>query len=98
MLSTLTDVATVLSASPIRGHCSGCSVALPSVGIGGSRRARGEHLAVHVGDQGRAQGVAGFSRLEGTIFHKGVVYFTSTQGGGAVLDGTNRSGYGTRFG
>ncbi len=43
----------------------------------------------HVGDQGRAQGAAGFSRLEGAIYDRGVVYFTSTQGGGAVMDGPN---------
>ena len=36
----------------------------------------------HVGNQGRAQGAARFSRLEGTVFDRGVVYFTSTQGGG----------------
>ena len=53
----------------------------------------------HVGDQGRAQGAAGFSRLEGTIYHRGVIYFTSTQGGGAVMDGPNSStGYGTGSG
>ncbi|HET9419817.1 MAG TPA: alkaline phosphatase PhoX [Nocardioides sp.] len=39
---------------------------------------------VHVGDQGRAQGAAGFSRLEGQVYDSGVVYFTSTQGGGTV--------------
>ncbi len=54
---------------------------------------------VHVGDQGRAQGAAGFSRLEGAIYDKGVVYFTSTQGGGAVMDGPDTSsGYGTGSG
>ena len=37
---------------------------------------------VHVGAQGQAQGAAYFSRLEGTIASGGVVYFTSTQGGG----------------
>ena len=53
----------------------------------------------HVGDQGRAQGAAGFSRLEGTIYHRGVVYFTSTQGGGVVMDGPNSAtGYGTGSG
>jgi secreted PhoX family phosphatase len=54
---------------------------------------------VYVGDQGRAQGAAGFSRLEGTVFHNGVVYFTSTQGGGAPMTGPNTtSGYGNGFG
>jgi secreted PhoX family phosphatase len=37
----------------------------------------------HVGNQGRAQGAARFSRLEGATYDRGVVYFTSTQGGGA---------------
>ncbi len=41
----------------------------------------------HVGRQGREQGAAGFSRLEGAYYDKGVVYFTSTQGGGAPETG-----------
>jgi secreted PhoX family phosphatase len=36
----------------------------------------------HVGDQGRAQGAAHFSRLEGAAYTDGKIYFTSTQGGG----------------
>ncbi|HET7736785.1 MAG TPA: alkaline phosphatase PhoX, partial [Nocardioidaceae bacterium] len=36
-----------------------------------------------VGSQGHAQGAAYFSRLEGQIYDDGIVYFTSTQGGGA---------------
>ncbi len=36
----------------------------------------------YVGDQGRAQGAAYFSRLEGSVHDNGVVYFCSTQGGG----------------
>ncbi len=52
---------------------------------------------VFVGNQGRARGAAYFSRLEGQVFEDGVVYFTSTQGGGAPensvrADDTN--GYG----
>jgi uncharacterized protein len=39
---------------------------------------------VFVGDQGRARGAAGFSRLEGATYTKGEIYFTSTQGGGAA--------------
>jgi uncharacterized protein len=35
-----------------------------------------------VGNQGRAKGAALFSRLEGTVYDNGIVYFTSTQGGG----------------
>ena len=42
----------------------------------------------HVGNQGRAQGAAYFSRLEGQVYDDGVVYFTSTQGGGAAETGT----------
>ncbi len=38
--------------------------------------------ANHVGDQGRAQGAAWFSRLEGSVYDRGTVYFCSTQGGG----------------
>ena len=54
---------------------------------------------VYVGDQGRAQGAAGFSRLEGTTYDNGVVYFTSTQGGGAAMQGPNTStGYGNGSG
>jgi uncharacterized protein len=36
----------------------------------------------YVGAQGFAQGAAMFSRLEGAYYDNGVVYFTSTQGGG----------------
>ncbi len=39
---------------------------------------------IHVGSQGWAKGAAFFSRLEGQVFSKGSVYFTSTQGGGAA--------------
>jgi secreted PhoX family phosphatase len=41
----------------------------------------------HVPGQGRAQGAAGFSRLEGAAYDRGVVYFCSTQGGGAPEPG-----------
>jgi secreted PhoX family phosphatase len=41
----------------------------------------------HVGGQGRAQGAARFSRLEGATYHRGVVYFCSTQGGGPAEPG-----------
>ncbi|HSV38739.1 MAG TPA: alkaline phosphatase PhoX [Nocardioidaceae bacterium] len=40
-----------------------------------------------VGSQGHAQGTAFFSRLEGQVFDNGVVFFTSTQGGGAAETG-----------
>jgi uncharacterized protein len=41
----------------------------------------------HVGGQGRAQGAAWFSRLEGATYDKGTVYFCSTQGGGPAEPG-----------
>jgi hypothetical protein len=41
----------------------------------------------YVGGQGRAQGAAWFSRLEGAVYDRGVVYFTSTQGGGPAEPG-----------
>ena len=48
-----------------------------------------------VGDQGRALGAAHFSRLEGAVFTKGEIYFTSTQGGGAAETGPELDlGYG----
>ncbi len=37
-----------------------------------------------VGEQGRSQGAALFSRLEGAVWSQGRVYFTSTQGGAAA--------------
>ncbi|MDT0212842.1 DUF839 domain-containing protein [Rothia sp. ARF10] len=53
----------------------------------------------YVGGQGRAKGAAGFSRLEGQIYDNGVVYFTSTQGGGAPETGDELiNGYGNGFG
>ena len=54
----------------------------------------------HVSRQGWAQGAAYFSRLEGTIYDRGVVYFTSTQGGGAAETslGPIADGYGNGSG
>jgi len=43
-----------------------------------------DQALVHVASQGWAQGAAYFSRLEGQVYDDGVVYFTSTQGGGAA--------------
>ncbi len=52
-----------------------------------------------VGDQGRAQGAAHFSRLEGAVFAKGEIFFTSTQGGGAAETGPDTvGGYGNGAG
>ena len=54
---------------------------------------------VHVGNQGRAQGAAHFSRLEGQAYDDGVVYFTSTQGGGVAETGPDSvGGYGNGSG
>jgi len=41
----------------------------------------------YVGDQGRSRGAAWFSRLEGAVYDRGLVYFTSTQGGGDAEPG-----------
>ncbi len=54
----------------------------------------------HVGGQGLAQGAARFSRLEGAVADGNVVYFCSTQGGGAP-EPTNSDtalGWGNGFG
>ena len=61
-----------------------------------------DQALVKVGDQGRAQGAALFSRLEGQVYDTNVVYFTSTQGGGDAEqdpgapddDDDNNSGFG----
>ena len=55
----------------------------------------------YVGRQGREdpKGAAGFSRLEGQVYDDGVVFFTSTQGGGAAETGDElENGYGNGFG
>jgi uncharacterized protein len=53
----------------------------------------------YVGSQGRAQGAARFSRLEGAAYDKGVVYFTSTQGGGPPEPtDSDPGGWGNGFG
>jgi hypothetical protein len=53
----------------------------------------------YVGDQGREDGAAGFSRLEGAVYDRGVIYFTSTQGGGDDETGAQlTAGYGRGFG
>jgi uncharacterized protein len=41
----------------------------------------------HVGNQGRAQGAAWFSRLEGATHDRDTIYFCSTQGGGPAEPG-----------
>lgn len=58
-----------------------------------------DEALVYVGDQGRAQGAAYFSRLEGQVYDDNVVYFCSTQGGGAAETGPDSvGGYGNGFG
>ena len=58
-----------------------------------------DQAIVYVGDQGREQGAAHFSRLEGQIYDNGVIYFTSTQGGGPAMSGPDSvGGYGKGFG
>jgi hypothetical protein len=52
-----------------------------------------------VGNQGRALGAAGFSRLEGAAYQDGEIWFTSTQGGGAAETGPESiTGYGNGTG
>jgi len=52
----------------------------------------------YVGDQGRAQGAALFSRLEGQVYDNGVVFFCSTQGGGPEDSAPAGDGYGNGHG
>jgi secreted PhoX family phosphatase len=54
----------------------------------------------YVSRQGWSQGAAYFSRLEGTIYDRGTVYFTSTQGGGPAETslGPIADGYGNGHG
>ncbi len=49
---------------------------------------RNDTALVHVSSQGWAKGAAFFSRLEGQAYDRGVVYFTSTQGGGPAESAT----------
>jgi len=59
-----------------------------------------EEAISYVGDQGRAQGAAWFSRLEGCTYDRGVVYFCSTQGGGPAEPGPSdpEQGFGNGYG
>jgi len=69
-------------------------------GQGGERRIYNDEAIHFVSDQGRAQGAAGFSRLEGATYTRGEVYFTATQGGGTaeVVVQDDVGGYGNGFG
>jgi secreted PhoX family phosphatase len=53
-----------------------------------------------VSGQGLAKGAAKFSRLEGTVYDRGMVYFTSTQGGVSAgpTQPSTVTGFGTGFG
>jgi secreted PhoX family phosphatase len=55
---------------------------------------------IHVGNQGFSQGAAFFSRLEGSAYDDGVVYFCATQGGGPAETsfGPIADGYGNGTG
>ncbi|MGW2151975.1 PhoX family protein [Nonomuraea sp. NPDC001699] len=53
-----------------------------------------EEAVQAVGRQGRAEGAAIFARLEGAVFHQGVVYFVSTQGGATAPGDPPPSGFG----
>ena len=59
-----------------------------------------DQALTYVGNQGRAQGAAYFSRLEGATHDNGVIYFTSTQGGGPAEGslGPIADGYGNGHG
>ena len=46
-----------------------------------------DEASTFVSSQGLASGAARFSRLEGAVYEDGVVYFTSTQGGGPAEPG-----------
>jgi uncharacterized protein len=59
-----------------------------------------DQALTHVASQGWAQGAAYFSRLEGAVIDKDVVYFCSTQGGGPAEEtrGPIPDGYGNGSG
>ncbi|HEY0700164.1 MAG TPA: alkaline phosphatase PhoX, partial [Micromonospora sp.] len=59
-----------------------------------------ETALTHVSRQGWARGAAYFSRLEGSAYDNGVVYFTATQGGGPgeTSVGPIADGYGNGHG
>jgi hypothetical protein len=57
-----------------------------------------DQALVAVSSQGLALGAAKFSRLEGVIYSRGRVYFTSTQGGATPSDGPAPDGFGDGYG
>lgn len=59
-----------------------------------------DQALTYVSAQGLALGAARFSRLEGTIYDAGLVYFTSTQGGGPPepTNSDNVNGWGNGWG
>jgi secreted PhoX family phosphatase len=79
------DNANLAASQPQRAtyHVDWVKIDQPDFGTdSGPVQQTNDHALVHVSRQGAAKGAAYFSRLEGTIFDGGVVYFTSTQGGG----------------
>ena len=60
-----------------------------------------DEAIVFVGNQGREKGAAYFSRLEGQEYDRGIVYFTSTQGGGdpeTSAKAGDENGFGNGYG
>ncbi|HET6212058.1 MAG TPA: alkaline phosphatase PhoX [Micromonosporaceae bacterium] len=72
----------------------------PAPTFGGPATTTNDTALTHVARQGWAQGAAYFSRLEGSVFDTGVVYFCSTQGGGPAETsiGPIPNGYGNGSG
>ncbi|GGT24647.1 alkaline phosphatase PhoX [Nonomuraea spiralis] len=82
-----------------RGQPAGASYATAWVDIDDpdpafTGRPSNEEAVQAVGRQGRAGGAAIFARLEGAVFHQGVVYFVSTQGGATAPGDTPPPGFG----
>lgn len=66
----------------------------------GRTRHENNDALMYVADQGWDQGAAYFSRLEGSVYDNGVVYFTATQGGGPAETSTGpiADGFGNGWG
>ena len=62
---------------------------------GGLPTVTNDQALVFVGNQGRAQGAAHFSRLEGAVYTRGEIHFPATQGGGPAMTSPDQVlGYG----
>lgn len=68
--------------------------------VGGTPSVTNDEGLQFVSGQGLAKGAAKFSRLEGTVYDHGWVYFTSTQGGldTALTQPDSTNGFGKGFG